>query len=129
MDLMRQMLLLGGLLNILSGLLAIAKPDVFRLLDKRFDPMCNPVIGLFAAGVIAAFGCGYLYTYFWEPRNISLLALGIGVRLWLVIVSTYCYATKKISSKLYYLVAFEALFFAVAFTLYIYQRWETLTWT
>ena len=37
MDIVRQMLLLGGLLNILSGLLAIAKPDVFRLLDKRFD--------------------------------------------------------------------------------------------
>jgi len=58
MDFLRQMLLLGGLINILSDLLAIIRPDVFRLLDKRFDPMCNPFIGLFAAGVIAAFGCG-----------------------------------------------------------------------
>ena len=129
MDLVRQMLSLGGLLNILSGVIAIVRPDLFRLLDKRFDPMCNPLIGLFAAGVIAAFGCGYLYTYFWEPRNLSLLALGISVRFWLVIISTYCYAAKKISAKLYYLVFIDALFFAVAFTFYIYQRWESITWT
>jgi hypothetical protein len=45
MDLVRQMLLLGGLLNILSGLLAMAKPDVFRLLDKRDPPF--PVTLLF----------------------------------------------------------------------------------
>jgi len=129
MDLLRQMLLLGGLLNILSGIIAIAKPDIFKLLDERFDPMCNPLIGFFMAGVIAAFGCGYLYTFLWEPRNLSLLALGISVRLWLATVSTYCYAAKKVSIKLYSLVAIDALFFAAAFALYIYQRWEDLTWT
>ncbi len=129
MDLVKQMLLLGGLLNILSGLLAIVKPDIFKLVDKKFDPMCNPLIGLFTAGVIAAFGCGYVYTYFWEPRNLSLLALGISVRLWLVIVSSYCYLAKKISAKLYFIVFVDALFFALAFSLYILQRYEALTWT
>ena len=123
------MLLLGGLLNILSGLIAIAMPDSFKLLDNRFDTMCNPLIGLFVGGVIAAFGCGYLYTFFCEPRNLSLLALGISVRLWLVIVSTYCYVAKEISTKLYSLVAIDALFFAVVFALYIYQRRKVLTWT
>lgn len=129
MDLIKPMLLLGGLLNILSGLIAIALPDSFKLLDNRFDPMCNPLIGLFVGGVIAAFGCGYLYTFFWEPRNLSLLALGISVRLWLVIVSTYCYAAKEISTKLYSLVVIDALFFAIVFALYIYQRRKVLTWT
>lgn len=129
MDHIKPMLLLGGLLNILSGLIAIAMPDSFKLLDNRFDPMCNPLIGLFVGGVIAAFGCGYLYTFFWEPRNLSLLALGISVRLWLVIVSTYCYAAKEISTKLYSLVAIDALFFAIVFALYIYQRRKVLTWT
>jgi len=128
MDLIKPMLLLGGLLNILSGLIAIALPDSFKLLDNRFDPMCNPLIGLFVGGVIAAFGCGYLYTFFWEP-NLSLLALGISVRLWLVIVSTYCYVAKEISTKLYSLVAIDALFFAIVFALYIYQRRKVLTWT
>ena len=117
MDLIKPMLLLGGLLNILSGIIAIALPDSFKLLDNRFDPMCNPLIGLFVGGVIAAFGCGYLYTFFWEPRNLSLLALGISVRLWLVIVSTYCYVAKEISTKLYSLVAIDALFFAIVFAL------------
>jgi len=129
MDLIKLMLLLGGLLNILSGLIAIALPDSFKFLDNRFDPMCNPLIGLFVGGVIAAFGCGYLYTFFWEPRNLSLLALGISVRLWLVIVSTYCYVAKEISTKLYSLVAIDALFFAIVFALYIYQRRKVLTWT
>jgi len=129
MDLIKPMLLLGGLLNILSGLIAIALPDSFKLLDNRFDPMCNPLIGLFVGGVIAAFGCGYLYTFFWEPRNLSLLALGISVRLWLVIVSTYCYVAKEISTKLYSLVVIDALFFAIVFALYIYQRRKVLTWT
>jgi len=129
MDLIKPMLLLGGLLNILSGLIAIALPDSFKLLDNRFDPMCNPLIGLFVGGVIDDFGCGYLYTFFWEPRNLSLLALGISVRLWLVIVSTYCYVAKEISTKLYSLVAIDALFFAIVFALYIYQRRKVLTWT
>ena len=129
MDLIKPMLLLGGLLNILSGIIAIALPDSFKLLDNRIDPMCNPLIGLFVGGVIAAFGCGYLYTFFWEPRNLSLLALGISVRLWLVIVSTYCYVAKEISTKLYSLVAIDALFFAVVFALYIYQKRKVLTWT
>lgn len=129
MDLIKPMLLLGGLLNILSGIIAIALPDSFKLLDNRFDPMCNPLIGLFVGGVIAAFGCGYLYTFFWEPRNLSLLALGISVRLWLVIVSTYCYVAKEISTKLYSLVVIDALFFAIVFALYIYQRRKVLTWT
>ena len=129
MDLIKPMLLLGGLLNILSGIIAIALPDSFKLLDNRFDPMCNPLIGLFVGGVIAAFGCGYLYTFFWEPRNLSLLALGISVRLWLVIASTYCYVAKEISTKLYSLVAIDALFFAIVFALYIYQRRKVLTWT
>jgi hypothetical protein len=129
MDPIKPMLLLGGLLNILSGIIAIALPDSFKLLDNRFDPMCNPLIGLFVGGVIAAFGCGYLYTFFWEPRNLSLLALGISVRLWLVIVSTYCYVAKEISTKLYSLVAIDALFFAIVFALYIYQRRKVLTWT
>ena len=129
MDLIRSMLLLGGLLNILSGLIVIAKPDLFKLLDNRFNPMCNRLIGLFVGGVITAFGCGYLYTFFWEPRNLSLLALGISVRLWLGIVSTYCYAAKELSAKLYSLVAIDALFFAVVFAIYIYQRLEVLTWT
>ena len=128
MDLIRPMLLLGGLLNILSGLIAIVMPDSFKLLDNSFDPMCNPLIGLFVGGVIAAFGCGYLYTFFWEPRNLSLLALGISVRLWLVIVSTYCYVAGELSAKLYSLVAIDALFFALVFALYIYQRRKTLIW-
>ena len=129
MDLIKPMLLRGGLFNILSGLIAMAMPDIFKILDNRFDPMCNPVIGLFVAGVIAAFGCGYLYIFFWEPRNLSLLALGISVRLWLVIVSTYCYAANELSTKLYSLVAIDALFFAVVFAFYIYQRRKVLTWT
>lgn len=129
MDFIRPMLLLGGLLNILSGFMAIAMPYCFKLLDNRFDPMCNPLIGLFVGGVISAFGCGYLYTFFWEPRNLSLLALGISVRLWLIVVSTYCYVAKELSSKLYFLVAIDALFFAIIFALYIYQRRKVLTWT
>jgi hypothetical protein len=62
MDFLRQMLLLGCLINILSDLLAIIRPDVFRLQDKRFDTMCNPFIGLFAAGGNCGLWLRYLYT-------------------------------------------------------------------
>ncbi|MBN1234852.1 MAG: hypothetical protein JW999_02250 [Methanotrichaceae archaeon] len=130
MSYLESMILIGGILNIASGLAVMAKPDVFKsILKINFDPLSNPLLGYFVAGVVVAFGSGYLYTYFWAPRNLSLLALGTCVRYWLVIVSTYCYSKKIIEARLFYLIAIEALLFALAFTLYIYEMRNVLTWS
>jgi hypothetical protein len=76
-----------------------------------------------------AFGGGYIYTYFWEPHNLSLLMLGVSVRCWAFISSFYCFRTGKISRKLFLLVGLEAILFAVAFVIYAYQRRDILTWS
>ncbi|MDD4161447.1 MAG: hypothetical protein PHW87_03095 [Methanothrix sp.] len=130
MSYLESMILIGGILNIASGLAVMAKPDIFKsILGVDFDPMSNPLLGHFVAGVVVAFGSGYLYTYFWAPHNLSLLALGTCVRYWLVIVSTYCYLKKTIEPRLFYVIAAEALFFAIAFSLYIYQMRNVLAWS
>jgi len=116
------MILLGGIANIVSGLAFLIKPDIVKsLLKIDFDPFANPLIGRFAAGVIVAFGCGYVYTYFWSFHNLSLLALGTCVRYWMAILCVYYYAKKKLDPRLFCLVAGEAFFFAAAFSIYIWR--------
>ncbi len=92
MDLWKFMLLLGGIINIFSGFVTLVWSKVFRKISYHFgdnnfegddfDPRSNLLLGIFSSGVIMAFGSGYLYTYFWEPQNLSLLVLGIIVRCW-----------------------------------------------
>ena len=84
---LENMILLGGIVNIGSGLIILIKPDIIRtLFNINFDPFANPLIGRFAAGVIAAFGLGYVYTYLLSPENLSVLALGTCVRFWMAIL-------------------------------------------
>jgi len=129
MDPWKLMLLFGGILNIFGGFISLMWPKVFKCFDEDFDPLSNPMIGLFSAGVAMAFGGGYIYTYFWEPHNLSLLMLGVSVRCWAFISSFYCFRTGKISRKLFLLVGLEAILFAVAFVIYAYQRRDILTWS
>jgi hypothetical protein len=113
-------------------------PEVFKIVSHHlgdnnfegddFDPRSNLLLGIFSSGVIMAFGGGYLYTYFWEPQNLSLLILGIVVRCWAFISSLYCFLKKNISLQLFIIIGLEAMLFAIAFTMYVISRWNTLTW-
>ena len=122
MDLWKFMLLLGGIINIFSGFVTLVWPEVFRKISYHFgdnnfagynfDPRSNLLLGIFSSGVIMAFGGGYLYTYFWEPQNLSLLVLGIVVRCWAFISSLYCFLKKNISLQLFIFIGLEAMLFA-----------------
>jgi hypothetical protein len=91
-------------------------------------PRSNLLIGIIHSGVDMAFGSGYLYTYFWEPQNLFLLVLGIVVRCWAFISSLYCFLKKNISLQLFILIGLEAMLFAIAFTMYVISKGDTLTW-
>jgi hypothetical protein len=47
----------------------------------------------------------------------------------MAILCVYYYARKQLDSRLFYLVAGEALFFAAIFSIYIYRMRDVLTWT
>jgi len=138
MDLWKFMLLLGGITNIFSGFVTLVWPEVFKIVSHHlgdnnfegddFDPRSNLLLGIFSSGVIMAFGGGYLCTYFWDPQNLSLLVLGIVVRCWAFISSLYCFLKKNISLQLFIFIGLEAMLFAIAFTMYVISRWNTLTW-
>lgn len=99
------MLLLGGIINIFSGFVTLVWPEVFKIISHHlgdnnfegddFDPRSNLLLGIFSSGVIMTFGGGYLYTYFWDPQNLSLLVLGIVVRCRAFISSLYCFTKKE----------------------------------
>ena len=126
---LENMILLGGIVNIGGGLLILIKPDIIRtLFNTDFDPFANPLIGRFAAGVIVAFGLGYVYTYLLSPQNLSVVALGTCVRFWMAILCAHYYLKKQFDRRLLTAVAAEALFFALIFLWYIYDMRGVLTW-
>jgi hypothetical protein len=115
------MLLIGGLLNINAGIQYLFFPQ-FVLAQTGFDIFANQLFRLFVSGVAVGLGIGYIYTYIFEPENLSLLIFGTCLKYWAFIVSLYCFIAYNLSSVMFVQFGIGNLIIALFFSLYMYAR-------
>ena len=119
--LIKLQLLTGGLSNITIGILFLFFPK-FVLECIGFDIFANQLFRLFVSGVAIGLGTGYIYTYRFEPENISLLIFGTSLKYWAFIVTLYCFIVHNLSLVMFILFGIGNLILALFFSLYMYMR-------